>query len=264
LAEELNKKLGKDSRTIRLLSCSNLEAAQDLSKNLNNRKIIASNEDVLVYHDGTVSSGQFYEIIGDTRKSIDNPNPPKKGITDKTQFVMMADYSEYVMNGARINEMILEEAFQHQKNIKLNGVKKASYSRASGLIGGHEKQVFMKETITKNDGRIEIISQTAGTINGVEIIQYKVRELDKWGKIVPNEYFKSGTVFTKTVYDSNVISDKSMKDMGYIAFKDAMDNNKFYPEDARTFKGIANGQIITGHYKEVNGEKVLNSWWLSD
>jgi len=48
-----------------------------------------------------------------------------------------------------------------------------------------------------------------------------------------------------------------MKDLGYKAFKDAIDNpNKIDINGIRTFEGVANGRTISGYYKEVNGEKI--------
>jgi len=145
LAEELNKKLGKDSRTIRLLSCSNLEAAQDLSKSLNKRKIIASNEDVLVYHDGTVSSGQFYEIVGDSRRQVSNPNPPKAS-TNKGDFVRLG---------------FLDDLFPKKKKIIATGgatgkkyTKEDILTVIKGDDGGTKPQVLYRGTTgSETDGK---------------------------------------------------------------------------------------------------------------
>jgi hypothetical protein len=60
-----------------------------------------------------------------------------------------------------------------------------------------------------------------------------------------------------------------MKDLGYKSYKDAMDNNRFDISDPitgddipRTFQGSANGRTIMGHYKTVNGENIISSWWI--
>ena len=62
-----------------------------------------------------------------------------------------------------------------------------------------------------------------------------------------------------------------MKDLGYKSFKDAMDNNKFDLIDPntgnqlfRTFEGTANGRTISGYYKDINGEKIISTWWIKN
>jgi hypothetical protein len=79
----------------------------------------------------------------------------------------------------------------------------------------------------------------------------------------------NGATSTKTVYDPTIYPEALMKDLGYKAFKDAMDNNKFDLIDPlkgsvtpRTFEGVANGRTISGYYKELNGEKIISTWWI--
>ena len=62
-----------------------------------------------------------------------------------------------------------------------------------------------------------------------------------------------------------------MKDLGYKAFKDAMDNNKFDlinpvtgQAALRTFEGVANAKTISGFYKTINGENIISTWWIKN
>jgi hypothetical protein len=56
-----------------------------------------------------------------------------------------------------------------------------------------------------------------------------------------------------------------MKDLGYYGLKDAIDNtSKININGVRTFEGSANGLNISGYYKEVNGQKIISTWWIKN
>jgi hypothetical protein len=40
--------------------------------------------------------------------------------------------------------------------------------------------------------------------------------------------------------------------------------NKIDINGPRTFEGSANGRNISGFYKEVNGEKIISTWWIKN
>ncbi|WP_235820821.1 CdiA family toxin C-terminal domain-containing protein, partial [Flavobacterium covae] len=120
-----------------------------------------------------------------------------------------------------------------------------------------------------NGGRIEVINETPSGVTGVKNIEYKTLQADIAGNPIAGQYVKNGEIHIKTVYDPNVYPEAQMKDLGYRAFKDAMDKNTFNVIDPltnevipRTFKGVANGKTIMGHYKTVNGENIISSWWI--
>ncbi len=172
-------------------------------------------------------------------------------------------YSTYRNNGAMIDDASLESGFKHIDDIELNGAGAVKYS-GKGIVGCHNHNKFMKQTVGEG-GRIEIIKIEDTNVPGVKNVTYKVRTVDKRGDLVePPEFVgqNGGKIQQKTTYDPDIYSDDTMKDLGYDAFKDAMDNNNFYPDQARTFRGVADGKVISGHYKVVNGEKVISSWWF--
>lgn len=192
-------------------------------------------------------------------------NPPSR-------FLRVVEETElsYIKNGFKVNSSTIDDAFKHVDDITLNGTGNATFSTSSGLVGCHNEANFNK-LLTSNGGRIEIVSSTPKVVNGVKDIEYKVLQLDIQGNPIPGQYYASGSTFTKTVYDPAIFPEASMKDLGYKAFKDAIDNNKFDLIDPntgnqlfRTFEGVANSRTISGYYKEVNGEKIISTWWIKN
>ena len=181
----------------------------------------------------------------------------------------VAIWAEYVKNGFKVNANIIDDAFRHVDEVTLNGAGKPTYS-SGNLVGCHNEVNFNAQKIS-NGGRIQVISESPAGVNGVKTIEYKTLQLDALGNQIPGQYIGSGSVYIKTLFDPTVFSELTMKDLGYKAFKDAMVNNKFDLVDPltgntlpRTFEGIANGRTISGYYKTINGENVINTWWVKN
>jgi hypothetical protein len=176
-------------------------------------------------------------------------------------------WTEYIKNGFKINASLLDDAFKHVDDFVPNGTGKATFN-GEKLVGCHNEVNFNKQ-LTSNGGRVEIVNSTPSSVNGVKNIEYRTLKLDAQGNPIPGQYINNGTTHTKTVYNPEVYPEPSMKDLGYKSFKDAMDNNKFDIIDPltgfpipRSFQGLANGKKIMGHYKPVNGENIISSWWI--
>ena len=167
---------------------------------------------------------------------------------------------EYVKNGAKINATTLNDAFRHIDDVTLNGAGKPTYN-SKGILGCHNEINFNAQKVV-NGGRIEVVNEIASNTNGVKTIEYKVLQVDIQGNVIQGQYFKNGQTFTKTTYSPSIYPESLMKEIGYNAYKNAMDNNLFYPNNARMFEGTYNGLTIKGHYKEVNGEKLISTWWI--
>ena len=108
----LNQLPNKRTDPIRLLSCSDLTSAQKLSQYLEGRKVIASDDVVTVYADGTVEGGKWYEIEGTQQREVDNLSPPKEGYGSGVSFVRM---------GIVDPETLKQEAFVYNNLINKNG-----------------------------------------------------------------------------------------------------------------------------------------------
>ncbi|MEM9547188.1 MAG: hypothetical protein AAGA77_14500 [Bacteroidota bacterium] len=166
----------------------------------------------------------------------------------------------YVKNGFRINRTTIDDGFKHINEIKPNGVNRATYSSGSGIVGAHNIETFMKETVS-NGKRIEIINNFPTSVHGVRRISYKVLALDSTtGNPIPGQYFASGSIFHKTTFDPNVFSPSAMKSIGYNGFRSAIDEGNF--GDARTFNGISDSFPVAGHYKSSGGEDIISTWWI--
>jgi hypothetical protein len=177
------------------------------------------------------------------------------------------NFTEYVENGFKINASILDDAFKHVDDVVLNGAGKPTFS-SNKLVGCHNEVNFNAQRVS-NGGRIEVISETPSGVPGVKNIEYKTLQSDNYGNPILGQYVKNGETHVKTVYDPLVYPEKTMKELGYKSFRDAIDNNRFDISDPitgdnipRTFQGTANGRTIMGHYKPVNGENIINSWWI--
>jgi hypothetical protein len=178
-------------------------------------------------------------------------------------------FAEYIKNGFKINASTLDDAFKHINDITLNGAGKPKFS-TNKIIGCNNEVNFKAQTIS-NGGRIEIINEIPTNVNGVKKIEYKTLKLDNQGNPIVGQYVSNGSTHTKTVFDPSIYPEATMKDLGYNAFKDAMDNNKFDIIDPltgnvipRSFEGVANNRVIEGHYKVVNGEKIIWTWWIKN
>jgi hypothetical protein len=176
------------------------------------------------------------------------------------------NFTEYIKNGFKINASTLDDAFKHVDDFVPNGAGKPTFNSNNGLVGCHNEVKF-NNLLSNNGGRIEIVSSTPKGVNGVKDIQYKVLQLDVQGNPIPGQYYANGSTFTKTVYDPTIFPEASMKELGYKAFKDAIDNptTKIDVNGVqRTFEGTANGRTISGYYKDVNGEKIISTWWIKN
>jgi hypothetical protein len=100
LANVISSKIPTGS-TIRLLSCSDLASATEVSSELGS-KVIASEEAVKLYADGSVETGQFYEIKPDgTRTKVENSTPVKSS-TIREEFILLG--RDFLPKGAEITE----------------------------------------------------------------------------------------------------------------------------------------------------------------
>lgn len=175
------------------------------------------------------------------------------------------NFAEYIKNGFKINASILDDAFKHVDDVTLNGAGKPAFS-SNSLVGCHNEVNFNAQ-LSSNGGRIENVSSTPSGVNGVKNIEYKTLQLNSQGQTIPGQYVSNGATATKTVYDPGVFLEASMKDLGYKSFKDAIDNPSTKIDVngvPRTFEGTANGRTISGYYKEVNGEKIISTWWIKN
>lgn len=193
------------------------------------------------------------EETGETiKKKVDDVD-----INDVEKFI------PYTKNGFRIDATTLEDGFKHVDNITLNGAGKPSYG-SGGLVGCHNEVNFNTQRIS-NGGRIEVISEVPSAVNGVKNVEYKVLQLDAQGNPIPGQYISNGAVYNKTLHDPNIIPESTLKNLGYNAFKDAIDNpGKINVNGPRTFEGSFEGRSISGYYKDVNGEKIISSWWIKN
>ncbi len=80
-------------KTIRLLSCSSLESAHQLSVALQGRVIEASQGAMRLFSDGTVEASQWKRIKGTSEELIDNPVAPTK-TTNLAKFVQLGSLSK--------------------------------------------------------------------------------------------------------------------------------------------------------------------------
>jgi hypothetical protein len=173
------------------------------------------------------------------------------------------NFAEYVRNGFKINGSLLDDAFKHVDDITMNGAGKPTFN-AEKIVGCHNEVNFNAQRVS-NGGRIEVISETPSGVAGVKNIEYKTLKLDNQGNPIAGQYVGNGTTHIKTVYDPAIFPEASMKDLGYKSFKDAIDNpTKIDINGPRTFEGTANGRTISGFYKDVNGEKIISTWWIKN
>jgi hypothetical protein len=187
----------------------------------------------------------------------------KKGIDASGIVNTAGNFAEYIRNGFKINTSTLDDAFKHVDDITLNGAGKPTFN-SNSLVGCHNEVNFNTQ-LTNNGGRIEIVSSTPSGVNGIKNIEYKTLKLDNQGNPIPGDYVGNGATAIKTVYDPAIYPEALMKDLGYKSFKDAIDNlTKIDINGPRTFEGIANGRTISGYYKELNGEKIISTWWIKN
>jgi hypothetical protein len=175
----------------------------------------------------------------------------------------VGSFAEYIKNGFKINASTLDDGFKHVDDFVPNGAGKPTFN-SEKIVGCHNEVNFNKQ-LNSNGGRIEIVNSTPSGVNGVKNIEYKTLKLDNQGNPIPGQYVSNGTTHVKTVYDPAVFPEASMKDLGYKSFKDAIDNpTKIDINGPRTFEGTANGRTISGFYKDVNGEKIISTWWIKN
>lgn len=173
----------------------------------------------------------------------------------------LADHSvEFVKDGHRIDAPTLSSGYEHIDNVVLNGAGKPTYSSTSGIVGAHNIDNFMAQTVS-NGGRVEIVTNVSTSVTGVNKIQYKVLALDGQGNPIPGQYFSNGAVFTKTTFNPSVHPPDIMKRNGYEGYHNAIETGNFGP--ARSFNGMTrDGLPIAGHYKTLDGSNVVSTWWI--
>jgi hypothetical protein len=246
----------------------NTEAAELLS-GLTKKPFYASDGWVDLYKTGAIRSGDdFYLFEKGVKKTAQKINKNTEVVSGAGAPVRLGEeVLEYIRNGFKINSTTLNEAFKHIDDFVPNGTGKPTFS-SNRLVGCHNEINFNAQRVS-NGGRIEVISETPSGVAGVKNVEYKTLQLDNSGNPIAGLYVKNGESHVKTVYDPAVYPEATMKDLGYKSFKDAMDKNAFNVFDPltnevipRTFKGSANGRTIMGHYKIVNGENIISSWWI--
>lgn len=93
------------------------------------------------------------------------------------------------------------------------------YSQQKGITGGHNASAFYS---TVNEKGVKIVGETQTGVKGITEVQYQIPSYDRTGNITG---YKE-RVFTKTIYDPNVFTDKKILDLGQQAaasgYKDAI------------------------------------------
>jgi hypothetical protein len=245
---------------VRLLACNSIEEAKLLSLRMN-RPLVASDGWIDLYANGTITSEKaFVRLQGGNVVA----NLGARVSSSAAQFIRLgpSNFPTYAKNGFLVDALTIDDAFLHVESVTLNGAGRATFDAYNGLVGCHNETNFYAQT-TSNGGRIEILSATPSTIPGVKNISYRVLQLDIPGNPMPGQYYGNGRTYIKTVYDPTVFSELDMKELGYYSFKDAINNNsKIDINGPRTFEGSVNGTIISGYYQEINGQKIISSWWI--
>ncbi len=262
----------QNGKTARLLSCNDLSVAKELSL-LTEKPFYASDGWVELAKNGDVYSEKaFVKLENGLEKGTLSHNVGGASGAEGTDFVRLGvkngeNFVEYTKNGFKINPSTLDDGFKHIDDFVPNGAGNPTFN-AEKLVGCHNETNFNK-LLTSNGGRVEIVNITPTGINGVKNIEYRTLQLDIQGNPIPGQYVSNGKTHVKTVYDSAVYPEATMKELGYKSYKDAMDKNSFDVKDPltnleipRSFQGSANGRTILGHYKTVNGENIISSWWI--
>ena len=174
----LNQLPNKRTDLIRLLSCSDLTSAQKLSQYLEGRKVIASDDVVTVYADGTVEGGKWYEIEGTQQREVDNLSPPKEG-TDKSKYVVMgaeaaiAKYEKFIYDN-----LLNKRGLELDDVINLKSIKNIAYVQ---VLANTLTDLVSKYGV-KLDG---IVAAPEKTFQGkfdddiMAILNFEVPDLDK-------------------------------------------------------------------------------------
>ncbi|MFL1897211.1 hypothetical protein ACJRPK_16025 [Aquimarina sp. 2-A2] len=186
-------------------------------------------------------------------------------LVDGAWTQIAGDFPTYSRNGFKVDTESIDNAFTHINDVELNGMGQVKYNNGS-LIGCHNINNFRSQTIS-NGGRIEIITETPKNTSGIVEIEYKVLKNDGSGDFMSKS---DGTIkaFTKTTFDPVIFSEFKIKQIGYDAFKNAIANNTFdqlsISRSNRSFSGNVGSMTIEGFYKEVDGDKVISTWWISN
>ncbi|PKQ72673.1 hypothetical protein AOX56_21865 [Aeromonas sobria] len=96
-------------------------------------------------------------------------------------------------------------------NIKINLPSHLSnvekYTQQKGITGGHNADAFFS-TASKNN--VKILGEKQTETKGVIEVQYKIPSYDREGNVTGYK----DKVFTKTIYDPKIITDKKILDLG--------------------------------------------------
>jgi len=174
LADAINRELTDNIQAIRLFSCSDLESAELFAKYVD-RPVIASDESLKVYSDGTVKGGTWWEITGNTKTKVDNPNPPNKGITDEARFVKLGNFEWGTIfknkkfeglvfvksNELQVSEIVIGGEYRIAQQIKIikneldeiwleNPVKIIVIDNQKILVDGHHRFAIIKHFEVEN------------------------------------------------------------------------------------------------------------------
>ncbi|GHU36694.1 hypothetical protein FACS1894192_03860 [Bacilli bacterium] len=135
-----------------------------------------------------------------------------------------------------------ENAGNHLKNAE-------SFTQQKGVVGGHNSSNFY-EKLDEVGGRV-VLEKTHPAISGVKEVQYEIPKKGIDGQPrIPPEYKIIGK--PKTVYDSNIISDKQIYEWGQEAMKNGViDSNGTiigFSKNGLKFVGHMKDGIITNFY----------------
>ncbi len=107
-------------KTIRLLSCSSLESAHQLSVALQGRVIEASQGAMRLFSDGTVEASQWKRIKGTSEELIDNPVAPKS-TTNKSAFVQLGEQTQ-ITNWQELQQVLVKNGLTNKNEEFIQGL----------------------------------------------------------------------------------------------------------------------------------------------
>lgn len=170
------------------------------------------------------------------------------------QLEFKIDPNTLGMNGGNIRIV--------RKNVKMRSdiadhIKQRDLSvpRKRGIGGAHDKAEF--DRALADEGGVVVDRTPHPSLPGVEEVKYQLPALDAQGN--PTGHMKSMT-YTKTIYDSNLLSDLEYLKMGREAANSALQaNGGVMPRewvgrtlDGVTIRGYSDNGVVSSFFPEVN------------
>ena len=168
------------------------------------------------------------------------------------------NFVTYIKNGFKLNKTSIDRQFASHVNV----VERVSSNNVSG---GHNSIEFFKKVydpVTNPNQRVVVLNQQSLSQPGWSVIEYKTYKVDAAGNLkIPLE-LNAGRSMLKTVYDPAVVSQASLKDAAYKAFKNAIDDNRFgLPrQPPNYFEGVADGVTYAGFFDPITREII--TWYV--